>query len=121
MEPQTLAPLASAPFNKLRMCVFPNSYRYNENEPVYYPFARGSDGAWDFTRPDPAFWQHLEQRVGQLRDLGIEADLILFHPYNRWGFAGMDAACDDRYLRYAVARLAAYRNVWWWLANEYDP
>ena len=30
------------------------------------------------------------------------------------------AAVDDRYLRYVVARLAAYRNVWWSLANEYD-
>jgi hypothetical protein len=27
---------------------------------------------------------------------------------------------DDQYLRYVVARLAAIRNVWWSLANEYD-
>jgi hypothetical protein len=27
---------------------------------------------------------------------------------------------DDRYLRYVVARLAAFRNVWWSLANEWD-
>jgi hypothetical protein len=46
--------------------------------------------------------------------------LILFHPYDRWGFATMDAATDDCYLRYVVARLAAYRNVWWSMANEYD-
>ena len=32
----------------------------------------------------------------------------------------MDAEQDDRYLRYVVARLAAYRNVWWSMANEYD-
>jgi len=32
----------------------------------------------------------------------------------------MDAGTDDRYLRYIVARLAAYRNVWWSFANEYD-
>ena len=32
----------------------------------------------------------------------------------------MPAAADDRYLRYVVARLAAYRNVWWSMANEYD-
>jgi len=32
----------------------------------------------------------------------------------------MPAAADDRYLRYVIARLAAYRNVWWSLANEYD-
>ena len=32
----------------------------------------------------------------------------------------MDPASDDRYVRYVVARLAAYRNIWWSLANEYD-
>ena len=32
----------------------------------------------------------------------------------------MPAAEDDHYLHYLVARLAAYRNVWWSLANEYD-
>ena len=32
----------------------------------------------------------------------------------------MDAETDDRYLRYVVARLAAYRNVWWSMANEFD-
>ena len=55
-----------------------------------------------------------------LLQLGIEADLILFHTYDRWDFENMDAASDDRYIRYAVARLAAFRNVWWSLANEYD-
>jgi len=58
--------------------------------------------------------------LGQLRDLGIEADLILFHPYDRWGHADMAPEVDDRFLRYAVARLAAFRNVWWSMANEYD-
>ena len=32
----------------------------------------------------------------------------------------MGEEADDRYLRYAVARLSAYRNVWWSIANEYD-
>ncbi|MCX7658885.1 MAG: DUF4038 domain-containing protein, partial [Oscillospiraceae bacterium] len=32
----------------------------------------------------------------------------------------MDANSDDRYLRYVVARLAAFRNIWWSFANEYD-
>ena len=27
---------------------------------------------------------------------------------------------DNRYLRYCIARLSAYRNVWWSLANEFD-
>ncbi len=120
LQEQTLKTLAAAPFNKLRMCIFPKSYRYNQNDPPNYPFVRGSDGKFDFTRFDPANWRHLEQRVADLRKLGIQADLILFHPYDRWGFADMDSTADDRYLRYAIARLSAYRNVWWSLANEYD-
>ncbi len=58
--------------------------------------------------------------MADLLALGIEADIILFHPYDRWGFATMSAETDDRTLRYVIARLAAYRNVWWSLANEYD-
>ena len=120
LEEQTLATLRTAPFNKMRMCVFPKSYAYNANEPVYYPFERDAAGTNDLTRFNPAFFRHLEKRVGDLQGLGIEADLILFHPYDRWGFASMPAEVNDRYLRYTVARLAAYRNVWWSLANEWD-
>ena len=120
LEEQTLATLKQAPFNKMRMCVFPKHYVYNENEPVYHAFERTESNEWDFARFNPDFFRHLEQRIGDLRDLGIEADLILFHPYDRWGYSMMDAETDDRYLRYIVARLAAYRNVWWSLANEYD-
>jgi len=120
LERQTLETLRTAPFNKLRMCVFPKDYVYNTNEPPRYPFERKEDGGWDWTRFDPAFFRHLETRVGDLLALGIEADVILFHPYDRWGFASMDSETDDRYLRYVVARLAAYRNVWWSLANEFD-
>ncbi len=138
LEEQTRASLRSAPFNKLRMCVFPKHYLFNENEPPLYPFpclSRGSSSwdfdqfvrgeasrgwSFDFERFDPAFFRHFERRVADLMALEIEADIILFHPYDRWGFATMDAETDNRYLRYVVARLAAYRNVWWSMANEYD-
>lgn len=120
LEEQTLATLKSAPFNKMRMCVFPKDYIYNQNEPPAYPFAGSREQGWDTTRFNPAFFRRLEGRVGDLRNLGIEADLILFHPYDRWGFATLDAETDDRYLRYVAARLSAYRNVWWSMANEYD-
>jgi PKD repeat protein len=32
----------------------------------------------------------------------------------------MSDAEDDGYLRYCIARLSVFRNVWWSLANEYD-
>ena len=119
LEEQTLETLKTAPFNKIRMCVFPKHYPFNSNEPVLFPYEH-KDNGWDFSRFNPVFFRHFEQRVAQLRDLGIEADIILFHPYDRWGFADMGAENDDRYLRYVVARLAAYRNVWWSMANEFD-
>jgi hypothetical protein len=122
LEEQTLDTLKHSPFNKLRMCVFPKFYAYNRGEPPLYPFAGTPPRTWDFSRFNPEFFRHLERRVGQLRDLGIEADLILLHPYDKghWGFDRMAPKEDDRYLRYIVARLAAYRNVWWSLANEWD-
>jgi hypothetical protein len=122
LEEQTLATLRNSPFNKIRMCVFPKWYAYNRTEPPRYPFVGTAPNKWDFERFNPEFFRHFETRVAQLRDLGIEADVILFHPYDggHWGFDRMPAAADDRYLRYVVARLAAYRNVWWSLANEFD-
>jgi len=120
LQEQTLKTLATSPFNKIRFCVFPKSYAYNNNEPEFFAFQRGADGKFDFSRPDPAFWRHFEQRILDLQKLGIEADIILWHPYDRWGFANMSDAEDDHYLRYCIARLSAFRNVWWSLANEYD-
>ncbi|MBN1482891.1 DUF5060 domain-containing protein [candidate division KSB1 bacterium] len=120
LQEQTLKTLAASPFNKIRFCVFPKSYVYNENEPEFYAFKKGAENKFDFSQPDPAFWQHFEKQILELQRLGIEADLILWHPYDRWGFADMSDEEDDRYLRYCIARLSAYRNVWWSLANEYD-
>lgn len=120
LEEQTLATLAAAPFNKMRMCVFPKHYIFNQNEPPLYPFEGTPLTDWDYSRFNPAYFRHFEKRIAGLRDLGIEADIILFHPYDRWGFQSMEAETDDRYLRYVVARMAAYRNVWWSLANEFD-
>ncbi|MGD0059370.1 MAG: DUF5605 domain-containing protein [Verrucomicrobiia bacterium] len=122
LEDETLASLAASPFNKIRMCVFPKHLAGSTNELALYPFEGTPPKTWDFTRFDPKFFQHLEKRIGDLRDRGVEADVILFDPYDkgRWGFDRMPAEVDDRYVRYIVSRLAAYRNVWWSLSNEYD-
>ncbi len=52
IQQETLRTLASAPFNKIRMCVFPKSYEYNHNEPALYPFERDGENQSDFT-PEP--------------------------------------------------------------------
>lgn len=120
LEEQTLASLRQSPFNKIRMCVFPKHYDYNLKEPELYPFEGIPETGFDYSRFNPAFWRHLERRIEDLQKLGIEADLILFHPYDRWGFSRMSPETDELYLRYAVARLSSFRNIWWSLANEYD-
>jgi Domain of unknown function (DUF5060)/Protein of unknown function (DUF4038)/Domain of unknown function (DUF5605) len=120
LQKQTLESLRNAPFNKIRMCVFPKSYEYNHNEPALYPFDRDAAGKSDFTRLNPAFFAHVEERIADLRAMNIEADLIVFHPYDRWGYASMPPEADDRYLRYVLARMSAYRNIWWSMANEWD-
>jgi hypothetical protein len=119
-QDKTIASLAKARFNKLRMGVFPKDYPYNVNEPLHDVYQRGAEGQFDFDRPNPESFRHFEQQVQALGKLGIEADVIIFHPYDRWGYCDMSEAQDYRYVAYLTARLAAYRNVWWSLANEYD-
>lgn len=120
VQADTLASLEQSPFNKIRMCVFPKHYRYNLAEPARFPFPGNIDEAFDFSRFDVAFFDGLEKQIDTLAALNIEVDLIIFHPYDRWGFADMPREVDTRYLRYLVARLASFKNIWWSLANEFD-
>lgn len=139
LQTQTLQTLKQSPFNKIRFCIFPKHYAYNFRDPPYFPYegtpcdtskmtednfteynGAAPGNKWDFSRFVPAYFRHIEQCIGKLRDAGIEADLIVMHPYDRWGFSCMDKEYDDLYWHYVTARFAAYRNVWWSLANEYD-
>ncbi|MDD3321058.1 MAG: DUF5060 domain-containing protein [Paludibacter sp.] len=120
LQDQTINTLSTSPFNKIRMCVFPKHYIHNNNEPENFAFVHKTDSTFDFTTFDPEYWHNFEKRIVELKNLGIQADIILFHPYDKWGFAEMDSASDDRYIRYAMARLGAYENVWWSVANEFD-
>ncbi len=117
---RTMETLRKAPFTKVRLCVFPKHYTYNHNDPAHYAFRKTEAGEWDPAHPDFAFWDAFEKRLKQLEEMGIQADLILFHPYDRWGFASMTQRQNLVYLDYLVRRFAAFPNVWWSLANEYD-
>jgi hypothetical protein len=124
---KTLESFSKYGFNKIRMCVFPKHYGDGKKidisyEPPCYPF-EGGPNAWDFTQFDPRYFRNFEERVADLLDRGIMADVILFHPYDsgQWGIdTGMGPEDDLRYLDYLVARISAFCNVWWSLANEYD-
>ena len=117
---ETFETLKHSPFNKVRMCVFPKHYQYNNNEPRFYPFQKRPDGSWDTEKPDPNFWNNLEKCIRRLDDMEIQCDLILFHSYDKWGFATMSQEDNLKYLGYCLDRLGDLENVWWSLANEYD-
>ncbi len=116
----TLDTLKTSAFTKLRMCLFPKHFVYNRDEPERVPFVRDADGSIDVTCFDVAFFARLDEQITALAALGVQADLILFHPYDRWGFSDLGPTVDHRLVRYVVRRLAGYANVWWSLANEYD-
>ena len=139
LEQKTLKTLKDGPFNKIRFCIYPKRYTFNYNEPQNYPFPgevkekwspdyqddytpRPRHGWWDYDTFNPDYFQHIDECVLELRNLGIEADLILFHPYDfgAWGFDCIPEAVNNRILEYLVARLGAFRNIWWSFANEYD-
>ena len=117
---KTLHTLKYSPFNKVRMCVFPKHYQYNNNEPQFYPFEKNGDGSWNVERPCDDFWNHLEDIIHRLDDMEIECDLILFHPYDNWGFSQFSQPDNLIYLDYCIGRLGHMKNIWWSLANEYD-
>ena len=117
---QTLESLKNAPFNKVRMCVFPKHYDYNHNEPPCYAFEKKTDGGWDVERPCIAFWHRFESILQRIAAMDIQIDLILFHPYDRWGFSRLPQRDNLIYLDYLLRRLGAFPNIWWSLANEYD-
>ena len=115
----TMKTLSEAPFNKVRLCVFPKHYDFNHNEPEYFAFEK-TDGKFDVHKPCFAFWDELETRIAQLERMGIQGDLILFHPYDRWGFSQFTKEECLVYLDYLCRRLSAIPNLWWSLANEFD-
>lgn len=136
---ETLKSLKDTCFNKIRFCIFPKHYIFNLVDPLTFPYegtpmdaqilteenfhlysGKSNGSCWDFTRFCCRHFQQVEYAIGELMKLGIEADLILLHPYDRWGFSCMKPEEDDLYFKYAIARFSAFRNVWWSLANEYD-
>lgn len=133
---ETMETLNASPFNKLRTCVFPKNYEYNKNEPEYFAFQRDNMSEYiqfisnsgekievkpfNVHRPDFRFWDGFESKLQRIMDMGIQVDLILFHPYDRWGHSHMGQENNLVYIDYLIRRFAAYPGIWWSIANEYD-
>ncbi len=136
---ETLESLRHSHFNKIRFCVFPKHYDFNLGEPRSYPYVgtpmdstvltsdnfmeytfKTEGNHFDMAMFNPVHFQNIDKCVDALEKMNIQADLILFHPYDRWGFSSLTKDQSDLYLSYMVSRYSAYANVWWALANEYD-
>lgn len=139
----TLKSIKESEFNKIRFCIFPNtslketdtdypfvmlSSRKNnkkevENDEVNGNGEKGNlDYVWDYSKFNTTFFRKLENCIDRLDEIGVEADIILFDPYDRgrWGFNRMTMDINIRYLKYIIARIGAFNNVWWSMANEWD-
>ena len=120
LEAQTLETLRHAPFNKMRMCVFPKDYLFNKNEPEFYPFETRRRGRLGLDALQPGLLPASGAPGGRPAGAGDRGGHHPVPPLRPLGLRH-DGRRDGRpHLRYVIARLAAYRNVWWSLANEYD-
>ncbi len=124
---KTLESLKTYGFNKVRMLVFPKYLAGFTDfeltyEPPCLPFER-KNGKFNFQNIIHEYFDLLEKRIKQLNDIGVEAEILLFHNYD-FGMWGIDEQLSDDsaidYLQYMINRFSAFKNVWWSLANEYD-
>jgi hypothetical protein len=79
---------------------------------------------FDVTRFNVAYWQKWERLLAYARSKDIVVSVIFYVDGRRpgvdpFGKAGMGGPDEQRYYRYAIARLAPFCNVMWDLANEY--
>lgn len=123
LQDETIQTLKNSPFNKARMLAVPpykENYVNGPEKLTVFPFVGTAKENFDFSRFNPEFFHRLENNIKQLEAIGVEADLILFRPYDggKWGFDKTDDDTNIRFLKYMVARFAAYHNIWWSMANE---
>lgn len=79
---------------------------------------------FDVTRFNVAYWQKWEALLAAARERDMVVSVIFYVDGRRpgvdpFGAAGQGGPDEQRYYRYAVARLAPFANVMWDVANEY--
>lgn len=63
-------------------------------------------------RPNPAYFDELDRRIGEIHKRGITTDLMLASDPQCITALFPDAAARERFIRYAVARYAAFNIAW---------
>jgi hypothetical protein len=138
---QSLERLHSLRINRLRVALSPARVESGMawHEPVYpsdeftfcfgpWVAARPNDlenPGWDTTRFDLDFWRKCERMLRYTRDREMLISIIFYldgarpgvYPFGLDGMGGLD---EQRYYRYAAARLSAFSNVTWDVSNEYQ-
>ncbi len=81
----------------------------------------GKPHAYDFTRFNVEYWQKADRAARRMREAGIVATCIFTIEKQRLP-KEYGALTKAEYLlyQYAIARLAAFDNVWWDLGNEHN-
>ncbi len=110
--------------NKVRMFVYAQGGFVGRDKIVShgYPDATPYAGPADSPNRDNlnlAYWEKLDEVVQYMQRKGMVADLIVTNFYPNGHMAGTDAQ-NDRFVRYVASRYAAYANVIWTLANEWE-
>ena len=99
-------------FNKIRILLWVWNSAKNYY-PKAYPFENNN-----LDKINPVYFQKFDEIIKYMNSLGIVADVILL----REGKGRLDFSFDQttRYIKYAVARYAAFTNVIWTLVNEWE-
>ncbi|MEN6576032.1 MAG: DUF4038 domain-containing protein [Phycisphaerales bacterium] len=108
-------------FNFVRMSIGHSHYRA-QADPAFWAWG-GTPTEPDLDRLNPVFFRGLDDLLHQMQQCGMNVELILFNFY-RLPFTDTrqwTPARERLWLRYVIARYAAFRNVFLWtLANEYE-
>ena len=96
----------------LKWTVFLTPWPAKQAEDIFHP-------GFDYTRFDLSHWQKLDRALRFARDRDMVISLVLdmndsrVHP-------SADGADERRFIRYAVARFAAFSNITWDLGDDLD-
>lgn len=118
--------LAALRINRIRTGL---TWRTRDMFPPFGPWAAErpvdvENPGYDVKRFDLDFWSKAERLLRHAREKDVAVCLVFYVDGARkgtdpFGASGMGGEDEKRYYRYAVARLGAYSNVMWDLANEY--
>lgn len=116
-----LATRRSQRFNFVRMSVG-HSHERAQVDPTFWAWG-GTPKKPDLDRLNPAFFHRLDDLFRQMRQCGMNAELLLLNFY-RLPFTDTrlwTPARERLWLRYVLARYSAFDNIFLWtLSNEYE-